>query len=259
MRIHQDNKNLWGSSAQHWSVQENTFIPLYEKVLEQINLNPKHSIIDIGCGTGIFLMLASRFGCEITGIDLSQSAVDSAKERLPKGTFINGNMETIEFADNTFDFVFGNNSFQYADDLQKTFLEVYRILKNMGSLLISVWGKPDECDSFSYFKVFNKFSNQPDNYTVPFNLSKEGEIESSVSNAGFKFGRKLTVTCQRYYPDTQTALTGILSSGPAKKAINYSSYDKVKQAVLISIEKFKKKDGSINMYNNFILAEGIKI
>lgn len=42
----------------------------------------KGSILDIGCGTGLFLKTASHYGFDVYGIDVSQTAVNNAKEEF---------------------------------------------------------------------------------------------------------------------------------------------------------------------------------
>ena len=63
---------LWGKRSKDWaSVQEATGNAGYEYVLQYLNIEPGNTLLDIGCGSGIFSNLAFQKGAEITGIDAS--------------------------------------------------------------------------------------------------------------------------------------------------------------------------------------------
>jgi len=60
-----------------------------------------------------------------------------------------------------------------------------------------------------------------------------------------------TVECPWDYPDEQTALRGLLSSGPAIRAIQTRGEDAVRAAVLQVIAPFKTSGGGYYLTNNF--------
>jgi hypothetical protein len=51
------------------------------------------------------------------------------------------------------------------------------------------------------------------------------------------------------YPDKETALKGLISTGPTANAIAYSGLEKVLEVVGASIDPFVKSDGRV-VYNN---------
>lgn len=248
----------WTSGAKEWTIQEATFQPLYQEIIDNLHLTSNKALLDIGCGTGLFLTLASKHNCSISGIDISQNAIEMARQRLSHGTFELCSMEHLPFADKSFDFAVGNNSFQYAPDIPGAMKETFRVLQPNGKLVISVWGNPDDCESYAYFKVFNALTQKHEPDPVPFNLASEGKIENLFEQTGFDIGSRTNVVCSRYYPDLPTALKGILSSGPAKQAIQNASYDIAARKVAKSIEPFKQNSGTYKMDNTFVIAEGIR-
>ena len=50
--------------------------------------NEVHSILDLGCGTGLHDEELLKRGYEITGLDISPNMIDIAKKRCPKIDFI---------------------------------------------------------------------------------------------------------------------------------------------------------------------------
>lgn len=52
------------------------------------NLSPQTRVLDVGCGNGaVAAQVAKRFGCQITGIDMSESGVRIARQNCPSGRF----------------------------------------------------------------------------------------------------------------------------------------------------------------------------
>ncbi len=75
---------------------------------------PARDYLDVGCGSGLAAQIAARRGAEVSGIDAADALLEIARARTPKGTFERGDLESLPFADKTFDVVTGFNSFQYA-------------------------------------------------------------------------------------------------------------------------------------------------
>jgi len=86
------------------------------------------SILEIGCGTGIDLRLFTDT-FQIHGIDLNDSALDLAKEKIPSANFKKGAITDLPFEDSSIDFVFTHQLLNYLDDdtLEKGVAEMYRV------------------------------------------------------------------------------------------------------------------------------------
>lgn len=54
------------------------------------------------------------------------------------------------------------------------------------------------------------------------------------------------------YPDAETMLRGLLSAGPAVRAIEHVGEEAVKDAVLKALEPFKTPDGGYHFCNKFL-------
>jgi cyclopropane fatty-acyl-phospholipid synthase-like methyltransferase len=50
-----------------------------EDFLGQLDRSPGKHVLDIGCGLGSSAFVASRYGCRVTGIDLTPEYVETAK------------------------------------------------------------------------------------------------------------------------------------------------------------------------------------
>jgi len=88
-----------------------------------------NSILDIGTGSGLFAEAFSKFGISVTGIDLNEEILETAKEYLPNNDFKIGSAENIPFDDGTFDAAFFGLVFHEVDDYKKAMLEAYRVAR----------------------------------------------------------------------------------------------------------------------------------
>ncbi len=109
------------------------------KVKKHISSDDK--ALDLGCGNGVFLaILASR--CEkIVGIDISADMLSDCSKTLERlgianVKLINATSEKIPLPDNEFDVIFLVDVIHHIEQLQESILEIYRVLKPEGKLLV---------------------------------------------------------------------------------------------------------------------------
>ncbi|MGB1238822.1 MAG: class I SAM-dependent methyltransferase [Pseudomonadales bacterium] len=69
------------------------------------HLSPKagESILDAGCGSGLFSPPIVESGATLTGLDISRPMLQAAKRRLPQQQFCVADMLALPFDDNHFD------------------------------------------------------------------------------------------------------------------------------------------------------------
>ena len=102
-------------------------------------------ILDIGCGTGLLAIEFAKnlSGVEITGLDLSDVALEVARDNVQKSevieriSFQKGDAEDIPFADNAFELVISSNTLHLIMNPIKMFNEIHRVLKTNGKFFIS--------------------------------------------------------------------------------------------------------------------------
>jgi SAM-dependent methyltransferase len=77
--------------------------------------NPR-SIIDYGCGNGVFLDLFTKaFGCAGIGIDISSTMIQSAKNSFPHLTFLQGDIDIVETVGQV-DIIFFNDVLEHVPE-----------------------------------------------------------------------------------------------------------------------------------------------
>jgi SAM-dependent methyltransferase len=242
---------LWGRQPKDWStIQEPTGKAGYDHALAALNLTGQETLLDVGCGTGVFLSLAAPKVRFITGLDATVELVEEARRRLPAYPFLVGEMEDLPLPDEAYDIVTGFNSFQYAADISDALSEARRVLKPGGRLVAMIWGNPEDCQATASIGALGSLlPPPPPGSPGPFALSEQQRLEKTLENAGFTVLQSTDIDSIWDYPDVATLLRGLLSAGPAYKAISQAGYDKVAAAVTATLPPFTRPDGHI-VYNN---------
>src|SRR6188474_2924319 len=104
-------------------------------LLAQVPLaNPKR-VVDLGCGPGNSTeLLIERFpDAEVIGLDSSPDMLRQARERLPTGKFVQGDLATW-LPEEPMDLLFGNAVFQWVPDHEKVLARLLRSLPKGGVL-----------------------------------------------------------------------------------------------------------------------------
>jgi len=105
---------------------------------------PGGHLLDIGCGIGgPARYLADRFGCRVTGIDLTEEFVDVARRltdlvgMADRVSFEWGNALAMPFGDDVFDGAFSMNVSMNIEDKDALYREAWRVLRRGAPLVLS--------------------------------------------------------------------------------------------------------------------------
>lgn len=101
----------------------------------------KIKILDFGCGKGKIIDEIIRINnkADITGVDVSNTALNFARKKYKKFKFIKiDDGERLPFNKNSFDFITSLDVLEHVYDTELIFSELARILKSGGKILITV-------------------------------------------------------------------------------------------------------------------------
>jgi SAM-dependent methyltransferase len=250
---------LWGRQAEDWaSIQEETGRPGYEHALKFLKLSGSNTLLDAGCGSGLFSTLAASAGAAVTGLDASEPLIARARKRNPAGHYIVGEIEELPFADNSFSVVVGFNSFQYAASIQNALTEARRVLKDKGRLVVMIWGNREDCEAATYLNALGSLlPPPPPRATGPFSLSENRLLEKTMESTGFRIIDQSDVVSVWDYPDADTTLKGLMSAGPAVRTVEQAGFEKVQETIKLAIQPYIHPDGHVIFHNKFriVIAE----
>ena len=130
------------------------FLPLYDPLvgwlgfdrarqdlISQANIKPDQHILDVGCGTGTFVLLLKRqyASLQVTGLDPDPKALHRAKTKVTRaGVSVQldlGYADELPYKEQSFDRVLSSFMFHHleGEDREKSLKEVLRVLKPGGS------------------------------------------------------------------------------------------------------------------------------
>ena len=115
-----------------------------EMMAEAISLGPEARVLDLGCGYGSTARyLAGNFGCAVTGTNISERELDTARSRATEAgldhllSFEYEDFHELRYADGSYDVVWSQEAFLHAVDKNVVLSECRRVLKPGGSLIFT--------------------------------------------------------------------------------------------------------------------------
>jgi 2-polyprenyl-3-methyl-5-hydroxy-6-metoxy-1,4-benzoquinol methylase len=220
---HTDNKRSLFEKAYHFIKS----IALKNKLNLINSLQPsKGSVLDIGAGTGYFLLVAKQDGWEIVGVEPSDKAKAIA---IKKGISFVEN--TSELENHSFDIISMWHVLEHVPDLDAQIKELKRLLKPNGTLIIAV-------PNFKSFDA-NHYGKFWAAYDVPihfWHFSKTA-IKLLFENEEMKLEKVLPMKFDSFYVSLlsekyksgkmnfiKAFFIGLQSNFKAKKNFEYSSH-----------------------------------
>jgi len=138
----------------------------------------KGKALDIGCGSGAYLLLLKKIGWDVAGVDINDNTSQEIKEaKIP---VLTGKLQELKLEGNSFDLITLWHVLEHLHSPLETLQEIHRLLKDNGILLIEV---PNSASALSKLFKSNWFA-----WDLPRHLCHlSPKSLSKLSNyAGFK-------------------------------------------------------------------------
>jgi len=120
---------------------------------------PKGKALDLCCGAGTNTLYLAQSGFDVTGMDISKTALKTAKKKTHDAklsiNFLSGSFVDLSFSEGSFDLVFDMGCFHHVEveERAKMIKGVYRILCNGGVYMLT-------CFSYRNGQGWNHFAVQ---------------------------------------------------------------------------------------------------
>jgi SAM-dependent methyltransferase len=242
----------WGSRANDWATNEEQQLPTYTTALDEIGLTAGQRVLEVGCGSGVFLRAAADRGADVVGLDASEALIELARLRVPEADLRVGDLQFLPYSDDSFDVVAGFNAFFFAADMVAALREAGRVAKTDGPVVIQVWGRPDHSALSALHPALAPFLPPPDpNTQRGSELWEPGVLEQLATDAGLRPERTFDVSWAYVYTDADELARGMLSPAGIGTFVGPEREPALRAAVLDALAPYRLADGSYRLENEW--------
>jgi SAM-dependent methyltransferase len=243
---------LWGARPGDWAQTEEQQVPTYEAAIRRVGIEPGHLVLDVGCGSGVFLRLAADRGARPSGIDASEALVALARSRVPEADVRVGDMERLPYRDDTFDLVTGFNSFFFAADMVAGLREAGRVAKPGAPVVVQVWGRPERCDLEAMKRVVRPFMPKPPPGAQPQpELWRPGVLEAVATEAGLTPETTFDVSWAFEFPDDEALGSAMMAPAGIAELVGPEHEPGVRAEIVAALAPCRTAGGRYRLENEF--------
>lgn len=118
-----ENEKYWDSFEQNY-------------LKDHIKAVKGKKVLDAGAGTGRLSIRLFDAGADVTALDISPEMLSELNKKNPEIETVEGDLEHMPFADDTFDMVFSSLALVHLKKIEPFLDECYRVLKDDGKLVL---------------------------------------------------------------------------------------------------------------------------
>jgi ubiquinone/menaquinone biosynthesis C-methylase UbiE len=140
-----DGDRLYGYGG--FSYMSRFWQPVIPDLKAHFNLQASSKVLDVGCAKGFMLydMVQLIPGIDVTGVDVSEYAIENAKPEV-KNRLQQANAKELPFESDSFDVVFSINTVHNLekDECAKALQEIMRVSKGKAFVTVDAYRNEDE-------------------------------------------------------------------------------------------------------------------
>ena len=199
-----------------------------EDLVRAADPRPGQVVLDVACGSGNVALVAARRYCEVTGVDIAENLIETARRRAAaEGTdarFLCEDAQALPFPDASFDVVLSAFGVMFAPDQERTAAEILRVCRPGGTIALANWMPQDFGSRF--FGAHARHAPPPAGAPWPLRWGTDegldaligpgvGVIRSSVSTgyAHYRSIEHAVAVFERYFGPTIRALDRVGPTG----------------------------------------------
>jgi ubiquinone/menaquinone biosynthesis C-methylase UbiE len=140
-------------------------------------------VLDVGIGSGIATQMLAEAGANVTGVDLTDWAVDTTRRRLAafglEASVQQADAEQLPFADESFDLVFSWGVIHHSSDMDRALAELVRVTRRSGEVVLMVYHRRSLF--FFVYRGFQRFLPVARRLGLHFEGARAGETEGLIA------------------------------------------------------------------------------
>jgi ubiquinone/menaquinone biosynthesis C-methylase UbiE len=162
-------------------VQQLTYRPVQDAVVDALRALGPRRVIDVGCGTGL---LATRLCHELddatlVGCDFSHGMLVHARGHGGPVSWVQGDAQRLPFRDASADAIVSTEAFHWFPDQRRALAEFFRVLVPGGRLLVALVNTPSSAVR-TLFRIGSAAIGQP------FDWPTRADMRALLDGAGFQ-------------------------------------------------------------------------
>lgn len=198
--------------------------------LRRAGLGPTMRFLDVAAGSGALSIPAARLGAKVLSTDLSPVMLERLGRRARNEGLVE--LETrvmdghaLELDDHSFDVSGSQFGVMLFPDMPRGIRELARVTKPGGSVLMTVYGPPQQIDFFDFFVTAIQaavpgFTGPPtDPPPLPFQLQDPATLRDELAKAGLSNARVETITEKLEFHSGEHLWEWLVNSNPIAGAI----------------------------------------
>ncbi|MDT0378744.1 methyltransferase domain-containing protein [Streptomyces sp. DSM 42041] len=255
--------------ARDWAeIQERMLVPLYEAVFDRLEVGSASHVLDLGCGSGLALLLAAARGASVTGVEPDETRLALARERLmpepggdPGGRrvrLVGARVEDeVPLHEPLPTVVTAFEALPGPEVLSRTVTS----LERNTPVVLAGWGPAERCGAASVLRVAERTADTADRQDgeageaprMPGCWQPGGRdgLEELARTAGLRLDGSGRVSCPFGYADMDSAVRGLLSTGLYDRAERTAEEGVVRAELIEALAPHRRGDGTVWMPNLF--------
>jgi SAM-dependent methyltransferase len=245
---------LWGTRAVDWAEHESQYLPVYDDAIRRMGIRAGTAVLDVGCGSGVFLRAAADAGARVSGLDASERLLEIAGARVPEADLRLGDLQSLPHEADAVDVVTSFNSFWFAADPIEALREAGRVARPGAPVLALVFGRPERCGVSPMLQAVASLSPPPESGDAPrgkFGLHEPGVLEEMATAAGLAPQTAGDLVSALEFEDDEALARQLMSPGSVVVATGAAGERPVRDAILASLAPFRTPGGGYRLENEW--------
>lgn len=217
--ITEQQRATWATGDFNEIARQNEWMA--EMLCQAVDPRPDERVLDVACGSGNAALVAARRYCRVAGIDFVPGLIERARRRARAAgrdvDFRCGDVQSMPYADDTFDVALSVYGVQFAPDQEKAAGELLRVCRP-GSR-IGLAGPIAQGWSGDFFAVHSRYAPPPPDVKSPARWSTEEGINALVGHSARVVESERRVSLQYYRSVDHAVAVFCTYFGPTIRAL----------------------------------------
>jgi ubiquinone/menaquinone biosynthesis C-methylase UbiE len=170
------------------------------RIVGRVGVEPDDDVLDVACGTGNAAIRAAAAGGRVVGLDLTPEMFDAGRARAAAAgvdvEWMEGDVESLPFADATFDVVLSTFGCMFAPRHEVAARELVRVLRPGGRLGLCTF--TPEGAGGDFFRTLGAYLPLPPLASPPLLWGSEEHVRGLFADTGLELSFERDEVVERY-------------------------------------------------------------